>query len=87
MTDEPFDPKTVTVEELAEYSRRVRRARWSAVVAGVVAILPAFWAAMNMLPDWADWAAIIVLVVIPAGAYRLTFELLKPPRADIRDKY
>jgi hypothetical protein len=85
MTNEPFDPKTVAVEELAAYSRKVRQARWSGMIAGAVALLPAIWVALNMLPDWADWAAIIVVVAVPAGIYRLTFELLKPPGASVDD--
>lgn len=85
MADQPFDPNTVTVEELATFSRRARRARWSGVVAGAVALLPALWVALYMLPDWLDWAAIIIVVLIPVGAYRLTFELLKPVGANIND--
>lgn len=85
MANEPFDPKTVTVEELAAYSRKVRRARWSGIVVGALLIWPAFWAATHLLPDSLDWAAIIVLVLVPIGAFRLIFELLKPPGASISD--
>ena len=42
MANEPFDPETVTVEELAAYSRKVRRARWSGVVAGALLVWPAY---------------------------------------------
>jgi hypothetical protein len=85
MATEPFDPKTVTVEELAAFSRKMKRARQTGMVVGAVAFLPALWAALNMLPDWADWAAIIIVVLVPIGAYRLTFELLKPAGASIND--
>jgi hypothetical protein len=85
MANEPFDPETVTVEELAAYSRKVRRARWSGVVAGALLVWPAYWAATHLLPDALDWAAIIVLVLVPIGAFRLIFELLKPPGASIKD--
>jgi hypothetical protein len=85
MTNEAFDPKTVTAEELAAYSRRARRARWSGIVAGALLIWPAFWAATQLLPDSLDWAAIIIVVLVPIGAFRLIFELLKPPGASIND--
>jgi len=85
MANEPFDPKTVSVEELAAYSRKVRRARWSGIVAGALLIWPAFWAATQLLPDSLDWAAIIIVVLVPIGAFRLIFELLKPPGASIND--
>ena len=85
MAIEPFDPKTMTVEELAAYSRKVRRARWTGIVVGVLLIWPAFWAATQLLPDSLDWAAIIIVVLVPIGAFRLIFELLKPPGASIKD--
>ena len=85
MANEPFDPKTVSVEELAAYSRKVRRARWSGIVAGALLIWPSFWAATHLLPDSLDWAAIIIVVLVPIGAFRLIFELLKPPDASIND--
>ena len=37
MTAEAFDPTTTTVEELAAYSRKVRRARGIAAIAGALA--------------------------------------------------
>ena len=85
MVNEPFDPRTVTAEELAAYSRRLRLARWTGIAVGVLLIWPAFWAATHLLPDSLDWAAIIVLVLVPLGAYRLIFELLKPPGASIKE--
>ena len=48
-------------------------------------IWPAFWAATQLLPDSLDWAAIIIVVLVPIGAFRLIFELLKPPGASIKD--
>jgi drug/metabolite transporter (DMT)-like permease len=83
MANEPFDPKTVSVEELAAYSRKVRLARWSGIVAGALLIWPAFWAATHLLPDSLDWAAIIIVILVPIGAFRLIFELLKPAGASI----
>jgi hypothetical protein len=85
MANEPFNPETTTVEELAVYSRKVRRARWTGIVVGVLLIWPAFWAATHLLPDSLEWAAIIVLVLVPIAAFRLVFELLKPPGARIND--
>lgn len=85
MSNEPFDPKTVTAEELAAYSRKVRRARHIGIVVGLAAVLPAFWVAMRMLPDGADWMAILIVVLVPIGLYRLTFEVLKPTGASINE--
>ena len=68
MAIEPFDPQTTTVEKLAAYSRKVRRARWTGIVVGVLLVWPAFWAAMH-LPDSLQWAAIIVLILVPVGPF------------------
>lgn len=82
MTGEAFDPKTTTLEELAAYSRRVRRARWSAVIAGVLAGLVGLWVTLRFLPEW---VGVIVIILAGAGVYRLTFEALKPPGANIKN--
>lgn len=81
MTSEPFDPKTVTAEELAAYSRGVRRARWGAVIAGVLAALVGLWVTVRFLPEW---VGVIVVILAFAGVYRLTYEGLKPPGANIK---
>ena len=82
MAGEAFDPKTTTLEELAAYSRKMRRARLSAAIAGVLAALVGLWITLSFLPQW---VGVIVLILAGAGIYRLTFEALKPPGASIKD--
>ena len=82
MTGETFDPKTTTLEELAAYSRRLRRARWSAAVAGLLAALAGLWVTLRFLQEW---VGVIVIILAGAGVYRLTFEALKPPGAKIKN--
>lgn len=56
------------------------------IVVGVLLIWPTFWAATHLLPDSLEWAAIIVIILVPIGAFRLAFfDLLKPPGARIND--
>ena len=81
MANEPFDPKTVTVEQLAAYARQVRRARIGAFIAGVIAAAVGFWITIRYAPEW---MGIIVIVLAFAGAYRLAYELLKPAGASIK---
>jgi len=82
MTREPFDPKTTTVEELAAYARGVRRARWGAAGAGAVAALVGLWVTVRFLPEW---VGVIVVILAFAGVYRLAYEVLKPPGANIKN--
>ena len=81
MADQAFDPKTVTVEQLAAYSRQVRRARIVAFVAGVVGAAIGFWITIRFAPEW---VGIIIVVLAFAGVYRLAYELLKPAGANIK---
>jgi len=81
MTAEAFDPKTTTVEELAAYSRKVRRARGMAAIAGALAGLVGLWVTLRFLPEW---VGVIVVILAFAGVYRLAFEALKPPGASIK---
>jgi hypothetical protein len=81
MADEAFDPKTVTVEQLAAYARQVRRARIGALVAGLVAAAIGFWITIRYAPQW---VGIVIIVLLGAGAYRLVYELLKPAGANIK---
>ena len=81
MADESFDPKTVTVEQLAAYARQVRRARTGALVAGAVAAIVGFWIAIKYAPEW---MGVIVVVIAGVGVYRLVYEMLKPAGANIK---
>jgi hypothetical protein len=81
MANEPFDPKTATVEQLAAYARQVQRARACALVAGVVGFGVGLWLATHY--DL-GWMAIVVVVLAAVGPYRGAYELLKPAGANIK---
>ncbi|HEY7204441.1 MAG TPA: hypothetical protein VIA61_09105 [Methylomirabilota bacterium] len=81
MADEAFDPKTVTVEQLAAYARQVRLARIGALIAGLVGVAVGYWITNRYAPDW---VGIVIIVLLGAGAYRLVYEVLKPRGANIK---
>jgi hypothetical protein len=70
-----LDPSTTTAEEVAQAARSLKQARWAGLAVGAAAGALALSPIANS--DIGSSAlAIIVLVVVAAGAYRVTYEIL-----------
>lgn len=78
-----LDPDTVTLEEMAQASRSLRQARWTAVAVGLI-VAAVLWSPVVESDRLANTGLAIVALVVPAAvAYRLVYEVLVrvlPPR-------
>lgn len=72
-----LDPKTITVEELAQAGRSLQQARWAGIVVGVLVALVVWSPAANFMAGLGyPGLELAVIIVASTSAYRLTYEIL-----------
>ncbi len=74
---EPFDPATITPEEMVAEVRRMDSARWAGGVVGILAAAGTFflWNSFGMEQKWVQYTILPAIVIIGTGCYRLVYEI------------